>query len=114
MPQNSKTSKPVLDKYKDALQPMVDEALAVQTLAPAIQESITQSRPLHDTLQELFIESIKSNARARKAVAEAAKENNIIEKSKADYKQPGFWIPILISTLVGISGIIVAIFSASK
>lgn len=50
MTQSSKNSKPVLDKYKESLQPMVDEALAVQNLAPAMQEAITQNKPLNDKI----------------------------------------------------------------
>lgn len=53
MTQTNKTSKPILDKYKESLQPMVDEALAVQNLAPAMQEAIVQNELLNDKIQEI-------------------------------------------------------------
>lgn len=114
MTQNSRTNKPVLDKYKESLQPMVDEALAVQNLAPAMQEAITQNKPLNDKIQEIAIEAVQTNSKMKKAVAEAAKENNIIEKSKVDYKQPGYWIPIVISSIIGLAAVIVAIIESVK
>ncbi len=114
MTQNNRSSKPVLDKYKESLQPMVDEALSVQNLAPAMLEAITQNKPLNDKIQEIVIQTTKDNSNMRKAVAGAAKDNIIIEKSKVDYRQPGFWIPIAISAIVGIAGVVVAIIALSK
>ncbi len=111
MPQNSKTNKPVLDKYKDTLQPMVDEALEVQTLAPAVQEAIIQNKPLNDALQQVAIDTVKKNPEMRNALVETIADGKAIKKSRVDYRQPGFWIPIVVSAIVGIASVIVAILA---
>lgn len=50
----------------------------------------------------------------RKNIADAAKEHNIIEKSGAEHKKLAFWIPITISSIIGIGGIIVAVMALNK
>lgn len=111
---SNKSTKPVLDKYKDALQPMVEEALSVQILAPAMVEAITQNKPLNDALQQVAIDTVKNSPKMRDALVETTADGKAIKKSRIDYKQPGFWIPILITTVIGIAGLIVSIIALSN
>lgn len=114
MTNSNNRSKPVLDQYKEALQPMVDEALAVQNLAPAMQEAIAQNKPLNDALQDVIVEAVKRNPDLRDALDKAISDSNAIKKSKLDYKQPGFWIPIVVTSIIGIAGLVVSILALIK
>lgn len=100
--------------YKSALQPIVDEAMLPHNLAPAIATAITENKPLNDELQNVIKESIERNPDVKQALDKAISDSNAIKKSKLDYRQPGFWIPILISAIVGVAGVAVAVLALNK
>lgn len=95
--------------YKEAVQPIVEEALAPHNLARSIQTAITENKPLNDALQDVIKESVERNPDVRKALDEAISDSNAIKKSKLDYRQPGFWIPISVTILGMIVASIIAI-----
>ncbi|MCM1218210.1 MAG: hypothetical protein NC548_27305 [Lachnospiraceae bacterium] len=107
----NKTNKPVLDKYKDALQPMVDEALAVQTLAPAMREAIEQNKPLNETIQGVATEAIERNPGTQKALEEWYNNSKAIRTSKSELRKPSYWIPIVLTSLIGIASVVMSIIS---
>jgi hypothetical protein len=95
--------------YKEAVQPIVEEALAPHNLARAIQTAITENKPLNDALQNVIKESVERNPDVQKALDKAISDSNAIKKSKLDYKQPGFWIPIGVTILGMVVSALVAI-----
>lgn len=97
------------DDYKGAIQPLVEEALAPHNLAGPIKTAIAENKPLNDELQKVIKESIERNPEVREALEKAISDSNAIKKSKLDYKQPGFWIPIVVSAVLALASIIVAI-----
>ncbi len=107
--QIKKTRTSADDKYKSAVQDAVNVALEARNLAPAIKTALTEDKPLNDTLQEVMVETVKRNPDMRNALVETIADGKAIKKSRLDYRQPGFWIPILLSLLVGIGSIIVAV-----
>lgn len=111
---NTKSSKPVLDKYKDALQPMVDEALAVQTLAPATQEAIIQNKPLNETIQGVVKEAIERNPEVQSTLDVWYSNSKAIRNSKSELRKASYWVPIVVSGLIGLIGIILSIISLVK
>ena len=111
MVQQIKTSKPVLDKYKDTLQPMVDEALAVQNLAPAVKDAIAQNKPLNEGIQDVTTEAIERNPKTRDALDTWYANSKAIRNSKSALRKPSYWIPIVLTGLIGIVGIILSIIS---
>lgn len=110
MTQSTKNSKPVLDKYKDALQPMVDEALGVQTLAPAMQEAIVQNKPLNEILHQVQKEGIERNPEVKKALDVWLADSKAIRNSKSDLRKPSYWIPLAITLATSVASLLVAIF----
>lgn len=114
MTQNQKPSKQVLDKYKDALQPMVDEALAVQTLAPAMQEAIEQNKPLNEVLQNVTTEAIERNPETQAALEKWYSNSKAIRNSRSELRKPSFWIPITITAIIGVTGIVLSIISLAS
>lgn len=89
---------------------VVNDAMAAHNLAPAIKTAITENKPLNDELQAVIKESIERNPEVQKALDEAITNSNAIKKSKMDYKQPGYWIPIGATILGMIVSALVAIF----
>ena len=98
------------DQYKRSIQPIVDEAMEAHNLAPAIKTAIIENKPLNDELQKVMAEAILRNPEVKEALDKVISENEIIKKSKAVWRQPGFWIPILITSTISIISILVAIF----
>ena len=90
MVQQIKTSKPVLDKYKDTLQPMVDEALAVQNLAPAVKDAIAQNKPLNEGIQDVTTEAIERNPKTRDALDTWYANSKAIRNSKSELRKPSY------------------------
>ena len=107
MPNNMPTDN---DDYKEALQPIVEEALAPHNLSPSIKAAITENKPLNDAIQDVIKESIERNPDIKSALEKAISESNAIKKSKMDYRQPGYWIPIGVSVLGMIVSALLAIF----
>lgn len=83
--------------------------MAAHNLAPAIRTAIIEDKPLNDVLQDVIVSTVKRNPDMRDALVETIADGKAIRKSRVDYKQPGFWIPIVISSIVSILAIIVAI-----
>lgn len=113
MPDTSKksTRNTTDDKYKSAAQDVVNEALSASNLAPAIKTAITENKPLNDALQQVTIDTVKNNPNMRDALVEAIADGKAIKKSRVDYRQPGFWIPIAITALIGLAGLVVSIIA---
>ena len=103
MVQQIKTSKPVLDKYKDTLQPMVDEAL--------VKDAIAQNKPLNEGIQDVTTEAIERNPKTRDALDTWYANSKAIRNSKSELRKPSYWIPIVLTGLIGIVGIILSIIS---
>lgn len=89
---------------------VVDDAMAAHNLAPAIKTALTENKPLNDELQKIIKESIERNPEVQKALDKAISDSNAIKKSKMDYRQPGYWIPIGVSILGMVVSALVAIF----
>lgn len=106
----NKTSSKDTDDYKEALQPIVEEALAPHNLARSIQTAITENKPLNDTLQTVMVEAVERNPDMKAALDKSISESSAIKKSKMDYRQPGYWIPIGISVIGMIVSILIAVF----
>jgi len=106
---SKKPKNTVDDKYKSAARGVVDEALAAHNLAPAIRTAIIEDKPLNDALQDVIVSTVKRNPDMRDALVETIADGKAIKKSRVDYKQPGFWIPIVISSIVGLAAVVVAI-----
>lgn len=104
-----KTKTSADDKYKSAAQDAVNVALEAHNLAPAITTAITKDKPLNDAIQQVMVNTVKRNPDMREALVEAIADGKAIKKSRVDYKQPGFWIPIVFSLIIGAAGVIVAI-----
>lgn len=102
------------DKYKSAARDVVDEALSAPKLAPAIKTAIIENKPLNDALQDVMVETVRRNPDMREALVTTVADGKAIKNSKVDYRQPGFWIPIAISSVLTIISIITSILALIK
>lgn len=89
---------------------VVNDAMAAHNLAPAIKTAITENKPLNDALQGVMVETVERNPEMKAALDKSIAESNAIKKSKMDYRQPGYWIPIGISVIGMIVSILIAVF----
>ena len=117
------------DEYRDAIQPVVDEAMEAHNLAPAIKTAINENKPLNDSLQNIFKNAIKdnkplndelqnivikticNNKDAQAALDEVVANNKAIKDSKKPTKSPIFWITISINIIGILTNIFIAIFT---
>ena len=129
---NLELSKKDNDEYKAAIQPVVNEALEAHNLAPAIETALKENKPLNDTLQKIFkdsllenkslisilenttIETIKNNKNAQSVIDEVVSNNDAIKKSKSPTRTFAYWIPIISSLIIGLIGIILSIINLIK
>ena len=102
------------DQYKQSIKPFVDEAMEAHNLAPAIKTAITENKPLNDELQRVIVEAVQRNPDVKSALDKVVSENEAIKKSRAQWKQPTFWIPLLITAVLGIISIIVSVIALNR
>lgn len=90
---------------------MVDEALAVQNLAPAVEEAITQNKPLNEAIQGVTTEAIERNPKTQKALDTWYANSKAIRSSKSELRKASYWIPQILTGVIGIAGIVMSIIA---
>ncbi len=97
------------DSYLSAAKSVTDEAMRIDNLAPNILNAIENDVKLRNGVKDIVIETISEKDEAKTAINTVVSNNEAVKKSNALWKQPNFWIPIVITTILSIASIVTTI-----
>ena len=100
------------DSYASAAKAVTDEAMRIDNLAPNILNAIENDVKLRNGIKDIVVETISEKDGAKTAINTVVSNNDAVKKSNAAWKQPSFWIPIVIASLLSIASMVITIIIA--
>lgn len=100
MPGQKTNSRANDDRYASAVQPVVDEAMRIDNIAPIIQKAICENKPLNDELHAVVTEAVIKNPDTKEAIDQIISQNRSVKRDK-----------LLVGVLSAVSGAVITIIA---